>query len=176
MSTIVLLDSIAAAQEIAFQLRGTWDEFNAVEVKDLDYAALIHAAKSIESEWCEVSSSEFISPHTEKVNLSVAIELSEVAPLRVRLTFPVARAEVYWAIYDWKGSQNAGGISKGTGISKSTVQGHLSALEKAQAISSSGRPKQYTVEENCPQEYMLQLEYIAPLARLSRGLRGRPQY
>jgi DNA-binding transcriptional ArsR family regulator len=176
MSTIVLLDSITAAQEIAFQLRGTWDGFNAVEVKDLDHAALIHAAKSVESKWCEVGSSEFIFDHTEKANLSVAIELSEVNPLRVQLTFPISRAEVYWAIHDWKGSQNAGNISKGTGISKSTVQGHLYALEKASAICSMGRPKQYTISENCPQDYLLQLEYIAPLARLSRGLRGRPLY
>jgi hypothetical protein len=174
MSIIVLLDSITAAEEIAFQLRGTWDGFNAVEVKDLDHAALIRAAKSVESEWCEIGSSDFISAHTEKANLSVAIELSEVTPIEVRLTFPVARAEVYWAIHDWKGSQNAGSISKGTGISKSTVQGHLCALEKAQAISSSGRPKQYAIAESCPQEYLLQLEYLVPIARLTRGLRGRP--
>jgi DNA-binding transcriptional ArsR family regulator len=174
MLKIIMFNSNTAAQETAYQLQGTWDDSNAVEFKNLDYAALIHAVKSVEAEWCEVGSSEFISAHTEKANLSVAIELSEVTPLRVQLTFPVARAEVYWAIYDWNGSQNSESISKGTGISKSTVQGHLSALEKAQAIRSLGRPKQYTVEENCPQEYMMQLEYIAPLARLSRGLRGRP--
>jgi DNA-binding transcriptional ArsR family regulator len=176
MLKIILFDSNTAAQKIAYQLQGTWDDCNAVEFKNLDYSALIVASDLVEAKWCEVGSSEFISDHTEKADLSVAIELSEVNPLRVRLTFPVARAEVYWAVHDWKGGQNAESISRGTGISKSTVQSHLCALEKAKAICSLGRPKQYTITESCPQDYLLQLEYIAPLARLSRGLRGRPLY
>ncbi len=176
MLKIILFDSNNAAQEIAYQLQGIWDNCNAVEFKNLDYAALTFVADSVKAEWCAEGSSELISEYTKKADLSVAIELSEVVPLRVQLTFPVARAEVYWAVHDWRGGQNAESISKGTGISKSTVQSHLCALEKAKAIYSLGRPKQYTVKENCPQDYLLQLEYIAPLARLSRGLRGRPLY
>jgi DNA-binding transcriptional ArsR family regulator len=173
----VLFDSVLAAQEVACSLQAQWDGSNGLEIADLDYAALVVSADLVEAQWCEVGRSERIADHTSNADLSVAIELSGInnsQPREVTLTFPVSRSEVYWAIADWQGSQNAESISKGTGISKSTVQGHLSALEKAKAIESDGRPKRYVLAEKCPEEYLLQLEYLASIARLTRGLRGRP--
>lgn len=173
----ILFDSVLAAQEVACSLQAQWDGSNGLEIADLDYAALVVSAELVKAQWCIKGRSEYISEHTSKADLSIAIELSGInnsQPREVILTFPVSRAEVYWAIVDWQGSQNAESISKGTGISKSTVQGHLSALEKAKAIESDGRPKRYVPAKNCPEEYLLQLEYLASIARLTRGLRGRP--
>jgi DNA-binding transcriptional ArsR family regulator len=192
ISNIILLDSVEAAQEVAYSLRAIWDGCNGVEIPDFDPAALKTAASLAECQWCEVGDSELITEyrrslyrqvHSHVLTIMALRDISCIdictetcnllAPPDLRgLTFPVARAEVYWCIADWNGSHCADDIARGTGFSKSTVQGHLSALEKAGAILNEGRPKQYAVAEDCPQEYLSRLQSCASLARSMRGSRS----
>jgi len=88
------------------------------------------------------------------------------------INLPISCAEVYWCIADSK-SINSQEISKKTGLAKSTVQGHLSALEKAGAILGRGRPKQYCVSDDIPSEALEGLRELEELARATRDFRGR---
>ncbi len=60
-----------------------------------------------------------------------------------------------------------------TGLAKSTVQGHLSALEKRNAIKSQGLPKQYCVSDDIIPETLEWLKEFEELARATRGLRDQ---
>ncbi|WP_088892378.1 winged helix-turn-helix domain-containing protein [Leptolyngbya ohadii] len=86
-------------------------------------------------------------------------------------SFPVARAEVFWYIFD-KGVSTAEEIARGTLLARSTVQGHLSALEKAGVLEGEGRPKRYKIRSNFPKEYKDKLQELESLARSSWRLMG----
>lgn len=83
---------------------------------------------------------------------------------------PISCAEVYWCIADSE-SVNSTDIAQKTGLAKSTVQGHLGALEKRNAILSQGLPKQYCVSDDIPSEILDWLKEFEELARATRGLR-----
>jgi DNA-binding transcriptional ArsR family regulator len=190
-SNIILFNSVEVAQEVAYSLRGEWDGCNGVEIPDFDPAALKTAASLAEGQWCEVGDSEFIenrrsSDRQVHSDFLTMLSLRGISSIDVRtetynllappdfrgLTFLISRAEVYWCIADWNGSHCADDIARVTGFRKSTVQGHLSALEKAGAIRSEGRPKQYAVAEACSQPYLDRLQSFASLARSMRGSRS----
>ena len=187
-SETILFDSVEAAQEVAYVLRGTWDGCNGVELSEIDWQALKTSASLVDGQWCAVGDSQlvaidkraddpqmhsyellsldfrdstFIDIRTEHRNLLALPDCREIS-------FPISRAEVYWAIADSNDSSRAEDVANETGYRKSTVQGHLSALEKAGAIRSEGRPKQYTVAEDCPQEYLSQLQPLSEIARTTR--------
>lgn len=84
--------------------------------------------------------------------------------------FPISCAEVYWCIADSE-SVNSADIAQKTGLAKSTVQGHLSALEKRNAILSQGLPKQYCVRNDIPSEILDWLKEFEELARAAQGFR-----
>jgi hypothetical protein len=88
------------------------------------------------------------------------------------INLPISCAEVYWCIADSE-SVNSTDIAQKTGLAKSTVQGHLSALEKGNAILSQGRPKQYCVSNNISSEILDWLKEFEELARAAQGLRKR---
>ncbi len=164
-STDFLFDSVFAAQEVAYSLRAHWDGCTGVKIPDLELEAFRAATSLASGQWCNVGDSEPIL-RVEPLNdwtQDVITDLNRLKP-----TFSVSRAEVYWAIADWKGSQSAESISQGLSFSKSTVQGHLSALEKAGAICGVGRPKQYSIAQDCPQQYLSQLQSLADIARTTR--------
>ncbi|MBD2770594.1 pentapeptide repeat-containing protein [Iningainema sp. BLCCT55] len=50
--TVLLFDSIAAAQEVAFMLQGEWDGCNGVLMTKCDGVAVNTAASLMEAEWC----------------------------------------------------------------------------------------------------------------------------
>ncbi len=85
---------------------------------------------------------------------------------------PISCAEVYWCIADSE-SINSQEISEKTGLAKSTVQGHLSTLEKSGAIKSQGRPKRYCASENAPSKILEWLREFEELARATRDFRSR---
>lgn len=163
--TDFLFDSVFAAQEVAYALRAEWDECTGVKIPDLELEAFRAAISLANTQWCYVGDSEPIL-RTEPLNDWTQEVLAELN--RLRITIPVSRAEVYWAISDWKGCQSAESISQGLSFSKSTVQGHLSALEKAGAIRGEGRPKQYSIAQDCPQKYFSELQSLADIARTTR--------
>ena len=191
-SETILFDSVEAAYEVAYSLQGEWDGCNGVEVSaPPDWQALKTATSLARGQWCLVGHSESVAtqnravgPHLHSfefplgfrdvtfINVQTEARNLLALPDCREISFPISRAEVYWAIADWNGSSGAADVANGTGFSKSTVQGHLSALEKAGAICSEGRPKQYTVAEDCPQEYLSQLQSLAGLARQMRGTRS----
>lgn len=88
------------------------------------------------------------------------------------INFPISQAEVYWCVVDFEGigSQD---ISVITGLAKATVQKHLSALIKADAVKGQGRPKQYHLNSDVASEYVKWLNEFEEIARLTRGQRGR---
>lgn len=86
------------------------------------------------------------------------------------INLPISCAEVYWCIADFE-SVNSQKIAEKTGLAKSTVQGHLSALEKTGAIKGQGRPKQYCVSEDTTPETLEWLRKFEELARMTLGLR-----
>lgn len=49
---VLLFDSIAAASDIAFMLKGEWDGCNGVEIAKCDEVAVKTAAAMIQAEWC----------------------------------------------------------------------------------------------------------------------------
>ncbi len=83
---------------------------------------------------------------------------------------PISCAEVYWCIADSE-SVNSADIAQKIGLAKSTVQGHLSVLEKRNAILSQGLPKQYCVSDEIPSEILDWLKEFEELARAAQGLR-----
>jgi DNA-binding transcriptional ArsR family regulator len=187
----ILFDSVEAAQEVAYTLRAQWDSFNGVEISSIDWVALETATNLVKGQWCRVGDSEFttrsrrsLDPQVDSpelpqgfLNISFIDIRTEISNLLAlpncrEISFPISRAEVYWCIADWNGAHNAEDVASGTGFSKSTVQGHLSALEKAGALRSEGRPKRYTSAEDCSQEYLSQLSSLASLARQMRGTRN----
>ncbi len=161
----VLFETPEAAQEVAYMLRAEWDGCTGVKILDFDLEPFRVATALGKGEWYEFGYSEPI-PRVEPLIDRTQEVLTELN--RLRTMIPVSRAEVYWAISDWKGSQSAESVSQGLGFSKSTVQSHLSALEKAGAIRGEGRPKQYTIAEDCPQEYLSELQSLAGIARTTR--------
>lgn len=88
------------------------------------------------------------------------------------INFPISCAEVYWYIADFD-SVNSTDIAQKTGLGKSTVQRHLRALEKSNAIEGQGRPKQYRVSDDIPSKTLEWLRKFEELARMTRGLRGK---
>ncbi len=85
--------------------------------------------------------------------------------------FSVARAEVFWYISD-KGAATAQHIAGGICLAKSTVQGHLAALEKVGVLRKSAQPRFYVVCEVVPSEYVTKLQELQSLARSAWRLRG----
>ena len=164
-SETVLFDSVDAAYEVANSLQADWDSCNGVKIRDFDLEAFKVATSVLSGEWCNFGDSVLV-PRDEPLSDWSQAVLAEMD--RLKITFPISRAELYWAVADWRGTHSAESLSNGLGFRKSTVQGHLSALEKAGAIRSEGRPKQYTVAEDCPQEYLAQLQPLAEIARTTR--------
>jgi hypothetical protein len=58
LSKVILFDSLEAAQEVAYAIRGDWDGCNGVEITDFDSASLELAASLAGAQWCEVGDSE----------------------------------------------------------------------------------------------------------------------
>jgi len=85
--------------------------------------------------------------------------------------FPVARSEVFWYVFD-KGTATAQDIAGGICMAKSTVQGHLAALEKVGVLRKSARPKFYVICEIVPSNYATKLQEHQSLARSAWRLRG----
>lgn len=83
---------------------------------------------------------------------------------------PISAAEVYWCIADFE-SINSQEIAQKTGLAKSTVQGHLSTLEKTAAIKGQGRPKLYYVSDDVTPETLEWLKDLEQLARATRSFR-----
>ncbi len=88
------------------------------------------------------------------------------------INLPISCAEVYWCIADSE-SINSQEISEKTGLAKSTVQGHLSVLEKRDAIKSQDLPKQYCVSDDISSETLDWLKEFEELARATRGLKDQ---
>ncbi len=87
-----------------------------------------------------------------------------------QINLPISCAEVYWCIADFE-SVNSTDIAQKTGLTKSTVQRHLRALEKTGAVKNQGRPKQYCISENVTTEILEWLKEFEELARMSSDLR-----
>ena len=51
-SSIVLCDSIASANDLAFMLGGEWDNCNSITLTKCDRVALTEAAALIGTKWC----------------------------------------------------------------------------------------------------------------------------
>ena len=142
-----LFDTVFAAQDVSYALRAEWDGCNGVKISEIEVEAFRSATSLANGQWCYVGDSEPIAVPEASADWSqaVATDLN-----RLQIAFPISRAEVYWAIADWRGTHSAESLSNSLGFSKSTVQGHLSALEKAGAIRSQGRPKQYNPSGRLP--------------------------
>ncbi len=164
-NTTLLFDSVSAAQEVAYALRAVYDGCNAITAEEFDFNALVTAAGQVESKCCHVGACESFA--TSDLPDGLPDNIYDFLPTK-DLDFPISRAEVYWAIADWKGAQSAEEISAGIGFSKSTVQGHLRELEKAGAICGEGRLKRYSLAKTCPKRYLEQLNACATVARYSR--------
>lgn len=95
---------------------------------------------------------------------------SELTNSQFAWSVPVSRAEVYWYVSDTRVA-NAQEISDGIGLSKSTVQGHLTALNKAGAVTGEGRPKRYSICEGVSVTYLNELKDLEYIARFTSALR-----
>jgi hypothetical protein len=122
INVFILFDSVEAAQEVAYTLRCAWDGCNRIEISDFDSQAFRAAVKLANAQWYEVGDSELTSEnrrsldpqmHSPKLplgfrNISFIDVRTETnnrlaLPDFRKITFPVSRAEVYWAISDWNG-------------------------------------------------------------------------
>ncbi len=56
-SSVVLFDSIASANELAFMLGGEWDNCNSITLTEYDCIAVSEAAALIEAKWCRCGDS-----------------------------------------------------------------------------------------------------------------------
>jgi uncharacterized protein YjbI with pentapeptide repeats len=63
--TMLLFDSCEAASEIAFMLRGNWNESNGVAVDKIDEIAIDTAASLIQAKWCYQGASQTLLDRLE---------------------------------------------------------------------------------------------------------------